>query len=110
MVGDWLGLKFLGGDVEKGQLPGAVAYIVVQRAKMDADGDPVHLSNQCFGPNELEWKVTRRKRELDEILVKGRWAFREYESRTCEAIQRKHASKAAADKDTKRVEESGPDR
>jgi hypothetical protein len=100
MSTNWLELDFGGGDVEKGQLPGAVAHIVVKHMK-DVDGEPVYLSHQCVGPNELRWEAGRLKDELDEILAKGERAFRDYQSTTRAAIERKHARKLSVDTERK---------
>jgi hypothetical protein len=110
MSTQWIDLEFGGGDVEKGQLPGfAAAHIVVKQATTDEDGQAVYLSNQCLGPTELEWEVARLKQELNEILVKGRRAFRDYESRTHEAIRRKQALRAGASSARGEGQHPGPD-
>jgi hypothetical protein len=78
-------LDFGGGDVEQGELPGAVAYISLKHK-----AEQVHISFQCVGPAELEGEVNRLKAELNEVLRLGRQRFKDYELKTKEAIFRKH--------------------
>lgn len=85
-----MGLHFTGGDVEKGQLPGSVAYITLQRYGQDEETGQILVSHQCVGPTELEAEVGRLKAELDELGRKGRREFQEYGTRTVAAITRKH--------------------
>ena len=58
-------LDFRGGDIERGQLPGAVAHISLRNFSHDESGQ-VHISHDCMGPAELEGEVNRLKAELDE--------------------------------------------
>lgn len=81
-------LDFRGGDIERGQLPGAVAYISLRNFSRDESGQ-VHISHDCMGPAELEAEVTRLKAELDKLLRRGLRCFRDYEAKTKEAISRK---------------------
>ncbi len=84
-------LDFRGGDVEQCQLPGAVARILLKACSRDESG-LVYISNDCMGPTELEVEVNRLKAELDELLRRGRKRFKEYKSRTKDAISRKQHS------------------
>lgn len=82
-------LDFKGGDVKQGQLPGAIAHIVLKAYKRDESG-LTYISNDCLGPIELETEVTRLKGELDELLRRGRKLFKEYEDKTKNDISKKH--------------------
>jgi hypothetical protein len=73
-----LELVFLGGDVEKGELPGAIAYVGVKQWIEEDENGQVLISHQCVGPSEWEAEITRLKRELDELLVAGKRAFEKY--------------------------------
>lgn len=81
-------LDFRGGDVEQGQLPGAVTHISLKSFSRDEAGQ-VHISHQCMGPTELEVEVNRLKVELDVLLRQGRQHFKDYEAKTKAAISRK---------------------
>ncbi len=83
-----LGLRFMGGDVEKGQLPGAMAQIYLKNWLQDDEGN-ILVSNDCMGSSELEGQVNRLKNELDEILRQGKKKFHEYRMKTVEAIDKK---------------------
>ena len=82
------GLRFAGGDVEKDQLPGAMAQIHLKNWMQD-DEDTILVSNDCAGPTELEGQVNHLKGELDEILRQGKKRFRDYQAKTVKAIDEK---------------------
>jgi len=82
-------LDFGGEDVERGQLPGAVARVSLKNFSRDKS-DQIHISADCVGPGELEDEVNRLKAELDEVLRRGRQLFKDYEAKTKAAIRRKH--------------------
>lgn len=73
-----LDLVFHGGDVEKGELPGAIAYVGVKQWIENDENGQVLISHQCVGPSEWEAEITRLKRELDELLVAEKRAFENY--------------------------------
>ena len=70
-------LDFWGGDIEQGELPGAIARISLKSFSRDKSGQ-VHISHDCMGPVELESEVNRLKAELDEVLRLGRQRFKNY--------------------------------
>lgn len=72
-----LDLHFAGGDVNKGQLPGSVAYITLANYSQDESGR-IDVSHQCVGPTELDAEIGRLKAELDEIGRDGRRKFEHY--------------------------------
>lgn len=82
-------LDFKGGDVKQGQLPGAIARIVLKGCTGDESG-LTYISNDCMGPSELETEVTRLKVELDKLLRRGRKLFKEYKDKTKNDISQKH--------------------
>ncbi len=82
------GLRFMGGDVKKGQVPGAMAQIYLKNGLQDDEGN-ILVSNDCMGPSELEGQVDRLKNELDEILGQGKKKFRDYRVKTGKAIDEK---------------------
>lgn len=82
------GLYFVGGDVRKDQLPGAMARIRLDEPLGDEEGN-IFVSNQCMGPSELEGQVKVLKAELDEILQRGIKKFKDYESATLRAIDKR---------------------
>jgi hypothetical protein len=55
-----LRLHFGGSNVNKGDLPGAVAYIAVKDAVIVKEfGDATGISHQCMGPKELAYEIQR---------------------------------------------------
>ncbi len=74
-------LDFAGGDVSKGELPGAMAQIRLENWLVADDGR-IFVSNQCITADELAGQVELLKSELDEIARKGGAKFAAYDAGT----------------------------
>jgi hypothetical protein len=87
-----LKLWFRGGDVDRDQLPGAVAHIAVKHATTTESDDEVFVSHLCMGPSELKAEVDRLKAELDSLLAAGNRKFADYERTTRDKIKARRNS------------------
>jgi hypothetical protein len=89
-----LQLKFHSGDVEKGELPFAMAQIALKTWTHDsAEGAPL-ISPDCVSVIELDFEVDRLHAELEEIRRRGHAQFAANQSKKRSAYLKRSDSES----------------